>query len=455
MDAPTNPPGTNHNPVRNATQAAVYLESLIRTKPSTSGQRARVPQRAVRELLARMGNPQSPIPTIHIAGSKGKGSTALLTESILLAAGRRTGTFTSPHLQRWPERYRVAGRPVSDEQFTAAVETLRPHVNALLIQHPENPPSFFDVATAVAFLLFQRTDVEFAIVEAGLGGRLDATTVVIPRVTCITSIEFEHTDKLGTSLEAIAREKAGIIKPGVPVVIGGLPPVALSQVRQRAKTLGAPVVHLHDELRLRYDARGVDGFVLSLALGTLAIDAVSLPLLGEQAVHNAALAAACVFLLNTLDGSDLVRALKRGYTNIQLPGRIEVLSRHPWVVVDAAHTEASSRALAAVLERLPAQPAQLILSISRGKRVEAITKSLLPGFGSVIATTAEPTRSQPAHELAAMIRACHADAVVRVIADPRLAVRQAFKILAPDDLLCITGSVYMAGIARATLMQTQ
>ncbi|NCF28208.1 MAG: bifunctional folylpolyglutamate synthase/dihydrofolate synthase, partial [Gammaproteobacteria bacterium] len=206
-------------PISNADQAVAFLMSLVREDPRPYQARARLAQLPVRALLARAGNPQVSLPVVHIAGSKGKGSTALYLEAILHSAGLTTGTFTSPHLQRWTERYRVDGREITAEEFAALFARLQPHVLGLLHQDEASAPSFFDVLTAAALLLFADQGVDCAIIEAGIGGRLDATNVVQPMLSCITSVELEHTDKLGASIAAIAGEKAGIIKMEVPVII--------------------------------------------------------------------------------------------------------------------------------------------------------------------------------------------------------------------------------------------
>jgi dihydrofolate synthase/folylpolyglutamate synthase len=210
-------------------EAEAWLEGLINLERSPAElRRARLSLAPVQSLLARIAEPQRGLHVLHIAGSKGKGSTALLSEALLRAAGLSTGTFTSPHLERWTERFRIDGREVPGDALGAAIGALRPHVDAL--RSSSEPPSFFDVTTAAAFQLFAEARVDVAILEVGLGGRLDSTNVVTPAVSCITSIELEHTDKLGDTLAAIAGEKAGIAKRGVPLVTGALPAEAAEVV---------------------------------------------------------------------------------------------------------------------------------------------------------------------------------------------------------------------------------
>ena len=202
--------------MKSVAEAGAWLESLINLEQRSDWRYSRVGLEPVRALLARLGDPQLAQPCIHVAGSKGKGSTVLLCEALLSASGRRVGAFTSPHLERWTERIRIDGREVEAAALVAAFNEVRPHVEALLSEQPESAPSFFDATTAAALLCFRTAGVEWALLEVGLGGRLDSTNIVSPAVTCITSIELEHTDKLGHTLGAIAGEKAGILKAGVP-----------------------------------------------------------------------------------------------------------------------------------------------------------------------------------------------------------------------------------------------
>ena len=212
----------------NLEEARAWLEGLIDVERAPRRRELRLSLEPVTRLLERVGRPERGLSVLHVAGSKGKGSTALFAEAVLAAAGERVGTFTSPHLERWTERFRIGGREVAAPDLADVLTRLRPHVEALLHDPDAPDPSFFDATTAAAFLLFREAVVERAVVEVGLGGRLDSTNVVEPAVACITSIELEHTDRLGATLEAIAGEKAGIVKPGRPVVtVPGTPPVVL------------------------------------------------------------------------------------------------------------------------------------------------------------------------------------------------------------------------------------
>ena len=227
-------------PIRTLDDATAFLEGLINRERQPDAGYQRFDLTPIRRLLTRVGDPQTQLSIVHVAGSKGKGSTALLTEAVLRAAGERVGTFTSPHLSRWTERFRIDGREVDGSALAAVLERLRPQVVASCDEDPARAPTFFDVTTAAAFLLFAEARLDRVVLEVGLGGRLDSTNVVDPAVACVTTIELEHTDQLGDTLAAIAAEKAGIVKPGRPVVVGALAPEAEAVVLARARAVGAP-----------------------------------------------------------------------------------------------------------------------------------------------------------------------------------------------------------------------
>ncbi len=434
-------------PIRTLDDATAFLEGLINHERQRDASYARFDLTPIRRLLARVGDPQTQLSVVHVAGSKGKGSTALLTEAVLRAAGERVGTFTSPHLSRWTERIRIDGREVEDAALAAALERLRPHVVASCAADRASAPTFFDVTTAAAFLLFAEAKLDRVVLEVGLGGRLDSTNVVDPAVACVTTIELEHTDQLGDTLAAIAAEKAGIVKPRRPVVVGALAPEAEAVVLARAHAVAAPARVLGRDFGVAVRSADLDGLSLHLRDGDFEVDA-ALPLLGIHHATNAALAVACVRALGAHSEATLADAVRRGFASAVLPGRVEVLSRAPWIIVDAAHTAASARALAAALALLPRAATHLVLSISAGKDLAAILDALLPLADRVTVTRAEPTRSLDPAEIAAAARAARPGLALRAVPNPHLALRAARETTAPDGLLVASGSVYLAGIAR-------
>jgi dihydrofolate synthase/folylpolyglutamate synthase len=433
-------------PIRSVADAAAFLEGLINFERRADVPYARFDLVPIERLLACVGDPQRRLSVIHVAGSKGKGSTALLCEAVLRALGESVGTFTSPHLERWTERFRVAGREVEGDALAAAVERLRPHIDALRDEDPARAPTFFDATTAAAFQLFAEAGVDRVVLEVGLGGRLDSTNVVDPAVACVTTIELEHTDKLGDTLAAIAAEKAGIVKARRPVVIGALAPEAEAVVLARARAVEAPARVLGRDFHVAVRRADLDGLALRLCDGELEVDA-TLPLLGAHHAANAALAVACARALGH-DGAALAAAVQRGFATVALPGRIEVLGRAPWIVVDGAHTAASARALAAALAAVPRAAAHLVLSISAGKDLAAILHALLPIADQITVTRAEAARSLDPAEVAAAVRAARPGLALRVVPNPHLALRAAREAMPRDGLLVATGSIYLAGIAR-------
>jgi dihydrofolate synthase/folylpolyglutamate synthase len=429
--------------------AGAYLEGLINVEKERSVSYEHFGLEAIEALTERLGFPHRDRRIIHIAGSKGKGSTALLTEAVLLAAGWRVGTFTSPHLERWTERFRIDGAEVTGEALAAAVATLAPHVDTL--RAGGGPvPSFFDATTAAALLLFREAEVDAAILEVGLGGRLDSTNVVSPTVTCITGIELEHTEQLGHTHAEIAREKAGIAKPGVPLVVGELSPEAWSSVETHAEAVGAPIARIGRDFGVEVLGHDLEGQDLRLEDGPIQVD-VRVPVRGTHQAHNAALALACA--RRAAAGVDLAEACRRGLASVALPGRIELLERDPWIVVDAAHTAASARVLAEFLGEIPSARRHLVLSVSAGKDLDAIVGALLESADRVTLTRAEPRRSLAPDEVARSVRRLAPRVAIDIVPNPHLAVRAAAERLRPGDLLCATGSIYLAGIARRVLVE--
>ena len=436
--------------IRTLSDAAGWLEGLIDRERSLDWSYARLSLAPVEALLDAVGNPERGPSVIHIAGSKGKGSTALFCETILREAGMRVGTFTSPHLRRWTERFRVDGQDVSEDCLVRAVERVRPPVEAL--RSGSGPvPSFFDAATAVAWLVFADARVDYAVVEVGLGGRLDSTNAVEPSVTCVTSIELEHTERLGDTHVAIAGEKAGILKPGVPAVVGGLPKDALRVVEARAREVDAPLSRLGREIDLEVEVEDLRGSRFRVRDAALEVQART-SLLGVHPPRNAALAVACVrrVLGPALSPDALASAAQRGIERTRLPGRLEVLTREPWILVDAAHTPASVEALTAVLDRLGGR-ARLVVSISSDKDVEGLLSLLLPRASRLTLTRAEATRSLDPARIAGIVREHSPSMPLSVVPDPRQALRATAEGLRAGDVLCATGSVYLAGIARDVL----
>ncbi len=452
------PPDDRPLPLETVEDAAAYLEGLINRERATNYAYRRLDLRPIEALMEALGRPESTLSIIHVAGSKGKGSTCLFAESLLLALGERVGTFTSPHLVSWVERFRVDGRAIDGATLVAAVERIRPIVDALRGGPEETRPSFFDATTAVALLVFAEAGVDRVLLEVGLGGRLDSTNVVTPDVTCITSIELEHTDKLGETEALIAGEKAGILKPGVPGVVGPLRDEAMSVVLTRAAQVGTTLRTFEGDYRIASGASSDEVLVVDSPDGFRAACGLATP--GDAARTNAALAIACVRALGVYRDADIARACRAGLAGCSLPGRIERLAADPLVIVDSSHTARSIAGLVDALETLAPGGFDLVLSVSADKALDDVLAPLIDaeGRGRIVTTRAEPARSMPADMLAKRIdelaerRGLGFSALdVQAIGDPEEAMRVARAALEPGRMLCATGSVYLAGVARRVL----
>ncbi|HUF39440.1 MAG TPA: folylpolyglutamate synthase/dihydrofolate synthase family protein [Anaerolineales bacterium] len=393
-------------------------------------------------LLERLGNPQDSFRSIHIAGTKGKGSTAAFCSSALTAAGHRTGLYTSPHLEDFTERIRVDGEPISEDALTELVEAVKPHVAAV------PAISTFEITTALAFMHFARMDADAAVVEVGLGGRLDATNVVTPLVSVITSISYDHTQILGETLGEIAGEKAGIIKPGVPVVSAPQKPEALGAIRKAADAAGARLFVAGEDYMFSPDGHSLDGQDMRVWDEMGHTIRLRIPLLGRHQVENAAVAWAA--LRKAADAGLPVsgEAVATGFWTVRWPGRFEILRRSPFVVLDAAHNEDSARRLLETLEEyLPERRLTLILGASGDKDVSGFLEILRPRVDWLIATRSEHPRAMPPAEIADFSEKLGISTAVTE--DIESAVEFGLAGLPSEAVLLVTGSVFVVGAARA------
>ena len=425
-----------------------FLLSRIRADPIPYAKRGQDPQGTIRTLLNALGNPQEGGQYVQIVGSKGKGSTALMLETLLKAQGLRVGTFTSPHLTHWCERIRIDGEPIESDQFADIMWAIQTAVNTQRSTHSVSNAGFFDILTAAALIAFKQASADIAIMEAGLGGRLDATTVVTPKLTCITSIELEHTDKLGTTLAAIAGEKAAVIRPGVDVVVGRLPSKALEVVDRIAAERGASCHRLGREINCTAQPRGA--FHQDLVIGFRDRSTrTRLQIPGRYMADNAALALTAAWLVGAPEnaGNGDADPLCR----MTLPGRLQRLRCSPLILVDAAHTGASAAQLAVVLGQIQAHWLHLVLSFSAERNLDIVLRALLPHADSVTVTQADRLRSLSADRVAAHIRRLEPELPTQVERDPVLALRGTLDALPPRGVLCVAGSTYLAGVAQAAL----
>jgi dihydrofolate synthase/folylpolyglutamate synthase len=407
----------------------------------------------MRELLRRLGDPQRRLRLLHVAGSKGKGSTAAMLAAVLRRAGYRTGLFTSPHLCRVEERLQVDGEPVTAPELTALLDEVR----GALAAGPRLEPTFFEIATAAGFLHFVRRRVDAAVVEVGLGGRFDSTNVCRPAVALITSISFDHTQQLGNRLASIAMEKAGILKPGVPAVSGVTVPEAREVIERIARERGSPLRQLGADFHYRYEpgrvtADGLRRPRVEVRTWRRTWPVLEVGLLGEHQAANAAVALACVELLRERGWHVGDAAVAAGLAEVAWPARLEVVSRRPLVVLDCAHNVASAHALAETLrESFPAGRRLLVFAASSDKDLAGMLGVLAPHFAHAFVTRyGQNTRSAPPEDLADLLRGSGLPATVCGTATE--AWQAARAAAGPDDLVCVTGSVYLAGELRPVLV---
>ena len=402
------------------------------------------------DLLARLGNPHQAYASIHIAGSKGKGSTAAMIDSVLRAAGYRCGLYTSPPLHTFGERIRVAGEPIAEAEVAALVAEIAPQA--------ETVPgiTWFEIVTALAFLHFARRAVDVAVIEVGLGGRLDATNVIIPLVSVITSLSYEHTAWLGDTLAQIAFEKAGIIKPGTPVVSAPQRQEALGVIEGVCVERGAPLTVIGRDWQYRPGPLRADGQAFDVhppAEGILPArwTRFKLPLLGRHQIINGACAVAALAHLPPERVPLTATHLARGLATVAWPGRAEVLSRRPLVLVDGAHNDDSARCLAQTLsDWFPGQRWMLVIGTLTDKDHAAILRALAPAAAHLIITRSRSPRATDPALLAQL--AADLGIPTSVAPDVPAALEAA---LTRGDAICCAGSLSIAAEARLAWQRRQ
>ena len=423
-------------------QAEAYLLETIdeSVSPRTSYKLDRM-----RAFLRELGDPHRAYPTVHVGGTSGKGSTATMIAAALQAAGKRTALHTKPHLHSMTERARIDGAPVARERFAELLGAMMPAIERVAPRYGR--PTYYETLLALAFEHFARERVDAAVIEVGLGGRLDGTNVIIPAVAAITSIGYDHTDVLGTTLEAIAFEKAGIAKRGVPLVVAPVDPAALAVIERHAADAGAPVVEVRDVVRVTDgppDARE-QRMSARTARGEYEL---RLPVLGLFQRANAATAIAVLELLP--DGLRPTReAVERAFAQLELPGRMELFGRNPAVVLDVAHNAEKAALLAASLrEHFPGRRVQYVVAIGESKDARRILEALAAIPATFTFTTFTATGRTPIApaRLAAMAEAIGSWG--RTIDDPIEALTVARRTAGPGDVVVVTGSTFVVAGLR-------
>lgn len=399
----------------------------------------------VEELLAQLGNPHRAYRSVHIAGTKGKGSVTAMIDSILRAAGWHTGMYTSPHLHTFRERIRLQGESIPEEDVIRYMERMRP----ILAARPE--VTVFEIITALAMWYYAEQGVDFGVFEVGLGGRLDATNVLQPLVAVITSISKDHTKVLGDTLTSIAREKAGIIKGDTPVVTSPQHPEAMAVIEATAQERDAPLTIVGRDWQWRFLGGDLAGQRLAICrVGheeAPEYPELVLPLLGDHQLENACIAVAAVEILRQQDVSIPREAVCRGLAQVSWPGRMEVLGRDPLVIVDGAHNPYSVQTLLKALrEQVSYRRLRVVFGAGQTHASQEMLAILRPATTTFYVTKADHPKATPPDMLQAMIRELGAEAIPCDQVDE--ALRRALNEAAKDDLVLVTGSLFVVAEAR-------
>jgi dihydrofolate synthase/folylpolyglutamate synthase len=402
----------------------------------------------VHRLLGLLGDPHREFQAVHIAGTKGKGSTAAMIESVLRAAGYCTGLYTSPHLHTFRERIQVRGELIPEDDVVRLIQEMRP-----LLDQVEDITTF-EVMTGLAFAWFAEQRVEWAVVEVGLGGRLDATNVLTPAVAVITSISRDHTGILGETVAEIAAEKAGIIKPGVPVVSSPQSDEALAVIEATCRLHDVPLTLVGRDWMWEAGEADLQGQTFSVSRGQDSIGEFGIPLLGTYQASNATTALAALSLLEPRGVILPPAALRSGLSSLHWPGRLEILGQNPLVVVDSAHNGDSAHKLVTALRSIASfKRFIIVLGASSDHVTPGLLQALLGGADRALATaTRHPRAASPS-----WIRAQAAELgfEIEVTSTVPRALDQALAEAGPEDLICCTGSVFVAAEARAAWFERQ
>lgn len=398
----------------------------------------------ITNILEGLGNPQHTFSAIHIAGTNGKGSIASALAAILQIAGYRVGLYTSPHLIRFNERICVDGTPISDDAVVTSWKAVKS------VHHGDREPTFFEFSTAMAFYEFARHNVDCAVIETGMGGRMDATNVVSPMVSIITNISLEHKNYLGGTIAAITGEKAGIIKPNVPVVTGVTQKNAKAVIQKVASKQSAPLFMKGRDFSVRRTADdrfsyfGMEHRWTDMRTG----------LMGSHQLDNASLTlAACELIMRNYARLEM-KHIQSGLAQHRWPGRLELFCQNPYVLLDGAHNIMAARRLGRFLqETLAGRRITMVAGILDDKPYEAILKVLVAPCSRLIITRPKIDRSLSPATLEAAAKPLISD--IQIIADVGDAVRHAIATSRPEDAICIAGSLYVVGEAKAALEQSK
>ena len=396
----------------------------------------------IRRLLSLLGDPQRGLKVLHVTGTNGKGSVCAYAASGLRAAGYRVGLYTSPHLVQFNERIRVDGEPITDDDVLRLWSGMQPAIQGMTSTRAIDHPTFFEVTTAMAFEYFREKKVDLAVIEVGMGGRMDATNVVDGLVSVITRVDLEHTEHLGKTVERIAREKAGIIKPTSRVVT--VDQEALPVIEARCRELHVPLSVLGRDVHAERMAGDLRGQLVRVR-GSFGSVEVQTPLLGSFQVENLGIAVAALEELRSAGFTIPDEAIRSGIASVRWPARMEIVRTAPLVVVDGAHNRPAAEALgASMAETFPGRKALLVTGILNDKDLPGMAAALGPMARRVYACRPKTHRAYDPEDVAAAFRPYAESSVVGPVRD---AIDAALGAAGPDDIILITGSIYTAGEA--------
>jgi len=433
----------------NYSQAEEYLNSFVNYEqiPGITYAQPGYSLRHVEELLNRMGNPQLAARTIHIAGTKGKGSVAVMIAQVLSGSGYKTGLYTSPHLHTLRERISVDGSLISEADFAAAMAEVEPFIESMRQDTAFRQLTYFEALTALTFAYFKKKRVDFQVLEVGLGGRLDATNIARPVVCIITPISLDHTQILGNTLEEIAREKAGIIKSGCWVVLSPQPEEAASVITDICREKEAKVVQVGKDVT--WHKIGGNLHHQSLVVeGRMGNYNVSIPLLGDYQLENAAAAVAALEILASEGFSISAADIAQGLARVKWPGRFQILQQHPTVLVDGAHNVVSMKGLVNNIKAYFSYKRMfLVFGTSCDKDIPGIVNELVTLSPQVIVTRTPHSRAAPLSTLSAEFTKRGIEPEIRETVSEALS--RALSLADKTDIICVTGSLFVVAEALA------
>jgi dihydrofolate synthase/folylpolyglutamate synthase len=408
----------------------------------------------IQRLMSSLDNPHKTFRSVHIAGTNGKGSTSAMIASLLKKTGFRVGLFTSPHLVSFTERIRVNGEEITEHD----VISLAAHIKEVVENIEDFSPTFFEVVTAMAMVYFRKKEIDIAVMEVGMGGRLDATNIILPEVTVITSISFDHREFLGDSLKDIAREKAGIIKEGIPVVTSRQEPIADDLIRTTAEMMAAPLYIYGRDFEGSLSSLDIKGITISYFDNATALEDIFIPLAGEHQLINACVAIKAALLLSEkLHKNLFLSSARQALGDFIWPGRLEFIGNTPPVLIDGAHNPAAAKALSEAIKTIfkdRFQKIVMILGIMADKDIKGIMEPLLPFASEIILTAPAYSRSASPEQLGHIAQSS-GFSNIHIAPTVKDAIELAQQLAHHEHgtLILITGSFYTIGEAKEVLGQ--